>query len=82
MIQLFYCVFPLNHKFTIFVASAVSGSLVGLALSQALILTGMLQYGIRQASDLINQLISVDRVLQYTKIEQEGPFETPDGKKS
>ncbi|XP_050309650.1 ATP-binding cassette sub-family C member 4-like isoform X2 [Anthonomus grandis grandis] len=68
-----------------FVISAELGqpqnsSLVGLALSQSLILTGMLQYGMRQTAEVVNQLTSVERVLQYTKLEKEGPFHTPKGK--
>ncbi|CAH1105115.1 unnamed protein product [Psylliodes chrysocephalus] len=54
----------------------VSGSMVGLAISQSLVLTGMLQYGMRETAEVINQLTSVERVLQYTTIDQEGPFET------
>ncbi|XP_050307150.1 ATP-binding cassette sub-family C member 4-like [Anthonomus grandis grandis] len=56
-----------------------NGSLVGLALSQSLILTGMVQYGMRQTAEVINQLTSVDRVMQYTKLETEGPFHTLEG---
>lgn len=58
-----------------------NGSLVGLAISQSLILTGMLQYGMRQTAEVINQLTSVERVLQYTQLENEGPFETPSDRK-
>ncbi|KAJ8951073.1 hypothetical protein NQ318_003771 [Aromia moschata] len=61
-------------------ASSVSSSLVGLAISQSLILTGMLQYGMRQTAEVVNQLTSVERVLQYTTIEKEGPFDTPEDK--
>ncbi|CAG9858692.1 unnamed protein product [Phyllotreta striolata] len=57
--------------------SAVDGSMVGLAISQSMILTGMLQHGMRQTAEVVNQLTSVERVLQYTSIDQEGPFETP-----
>ncbi|XP_066141645.1 ATP-binding cassette sub-family C member 4-like [Euwallacea fornicatus] len=53
-----------------------SGSMVGLAISQSLILTGMLQYGMKQSAETINQLTSVERVLQYTKLDNEGPFDT------
>lgn len=60
--------------------SVVSGSFVGLAISQSLILTGMLQYGMRQTGEVVNQLTSVERVMQYTKLDKEGPFETPNGK--
>lgn len=56
-----------------------SGSLVGLALSQAMILSGMLQYGMRQTAEVVNQLTSVERVMQYTKLETEGEYNTPTG---
>ena len=44
---------------------------VGLAISQALILTGMVQYGIRQTTESIQQMTSVERVLSYTHLESE-----------
>ncbi|XP_044730120.1 ATP-binding cassette sub-family C member 4-like isoform X2 [Chrysoperla carnea] len=53
----------------------------GLAISQSLILTGMLQYGMRQTAEVMNNLTSVERILQYTKLEKEGPFESEPGKK-
>lgn len=42
---------------------------VGLAISQALILTGMVQYGIRQATETMQHMTSVERILQYTNID-------------
>lgn len=56
-----------------------NGSFVGLAISQSLALTGLLQYGMKQTVETVNHLTSVERVLQYTEIEDEGPFETPQG---
>ncbi|XP_022123996.1 ATP-binding cassette sub-family C member 4 isoform X1 [Pieris rapae] len=55
---------------------------VGLAISQTLILTGMLQFGVRQTAEVISQMTSVERILQYTHIEREpqwdkGTQETP-----
>ncbi|XP_044266082.1 ATP-binding cassette sub-family C member 4-like [Tribolium madens] len=44
---------------------------VGLAISQAFHLTGLLQYGIRRWADFESQMTSVERVLQYTEVEQE-----------
>lgn len=45
-----------------------------------MVLTGMLQFGMRQTAEVINQLTSVERVLQYSELETEGPFQTPKGK--
>uniref|UniRef100_A0A7G3A7F5 Putative abc transporter c family member 3 n=1 Tax=Lutzomyia longipalpis TaxID=7200 RepID=A0A7G3A7F5_LUTLO len=44
---------------------------VGLAVSQALILTGMVQYGIRQTTESLQQMTSVERVLHYTDLPPE-----------
>lgn len=52
--------------------STVSGSLVGLALSQSLILTGMVQHGMRQVADVVSQITSVERIVDYIKIDKEG----------
>lgn len=58
----------------------VQASLVGLAISQCMILIGVLQYGMRQTAEMTNQLTSVERILEYTTIESEGCFVTPKGK--
>uniref|UniRef100_A0A2M4AEM2 Putative abc transporter c family member n=1 Tax=Anopheles triannulatus TaxID=58253 RepID=A0A2M4AEM2_9DIPT len=53
---------------------------VGLAISQALILTGMVQYGIRQTTESIQQMTAVERVVQYTEILSEvNPPKVPPG---
>lgn len=44
---------------------------VGLVISQSLILTGMLQIGVRQSTEVASNMISIERVLQYTKLEKE-----------
>lgn len=36
----------------------------------------MIQYGVRQATEFMSQMTSVERVLQYTKLDKEGPFES------
>lgn len=37
--------------------------------------TGMLQYGVRQSAEVSSNMTSVERVLQYTRLEEEGPWE-------
>ncbi|XP_018402741.1 PREDICTED: multidrug resistance-associated protein 4-like [Cyphomyrmex costatus] len=49
---------------------------VGLAISQVLILCGMVQYGMRQTAETITQMTSVERIMQFTELEKEGPFES------
>lgn len=58
----------------------MSDSLVGLAISQSLILTGMVQHGMRQFADVVSQITSVERIMEYIKIEKEGNFTTSPGK--
>ncbi|ENN79951.1 hypothetical protein YQE_03598, partial [Dendroctonus ponderosae] len=52
---------------------------VGLVISQTLALTGMLQYGVRQSAEVSSTMTSVERVLQYTKLDEEGPWEALPG---
>lgn len=58
------------------------GGNVGLAISQSLILNGMLQHGVRLTAEVVNQMTSVERVLEYTKVAKERDFETHPGKYS
>jgi hypothetical protein len=48
-----------------------SSSTAGLAITQALILTGMVQYGVRQMMDSFQLFTNTERILQYTRLEQE-----------
>ncbi|XP_034486075.1 multidrug resistance-associated protein 4-like [Drosophila innubila] len=59
-----------TFSFIITSETTYSGN-VGLAISQAMILTGMVQYGVRQVAESLQQMTSVERVLQYTELEQE-----------
>lgn len=70
-----------TFQFLIFDDGNTPSGDVGLVISQSLILTGMLQYGMRQTAEVANQMMSVERVLQYTKLDKEGPFESEPTKK-
>lgn len=48
-----------------------NGSAAGLAISQAMSLTVMLQWGIRQSAEVQNQMMAVERVLEYRDLEVE-----------
>ena len=52
-------------------STGVLGDKVGLAITQAMALTGMLQWGIRQSAEVANQLMSVERILEYRDLEPE-----------
>ncbi|XP_043529381.1 ATP-binding cassette sub-family C member 4-like [Frieseomelitta varia] len=45
-----------------------SGGEVGLAITQVMAMTGMIQWGLRQNAEMENQLMAVERVLEYTQI--------------
>ncbi|XP_058800160.1 probable multidrug resistance-associated protein lethal(2)03659 [Phymastichus coffea] len=45
-----------------------TGGTVGLAITQVMSLTGLLQWGIRQSAEVTNQLMSVERVLEYAQL--------------
>ncbi|XP_032362004.1 ATP-binding cassette sub-family C member 4 isoform X1 [Etheostoma spectabile] len=49
---------------------------VGLALTYSVTLMGMFQWGVRQSTELENMMTSVERVVEYTELESEAPWET------
>lgn len=51
------------------------GDRVGLAITQIMSLTGMVQWGIRQSAEVANQLMAVERVIEYRDL---GPEKQPE----
>ncbi|CAD6992118.1 unnamed protein product [Ceratitis capitata] len=64
-----------------FLLSPENGGDVGLAITQAMGLTGMVQWGMRQSAELENNMTCVERVVEYGQIESEGDLESRPGKK-
>ncbi|XP_016967737.1 probable multidrug resistance-associated protein lethal(2)03659 [Drosophila biarmipes] len=54
-----------------FVFPPKNGAEVGLAITQALGLMGLVQWGVRQSAELENTMTSVERVVEYENIEPE-----------
>ncbi|KAG7502089.1 multidrug resistance-associated protein 4 isoform X1 [Solea senegalensis] len=60
----------------LFLRHGLEPGAVGLALSYAVTLTGMFQWGVRQSAEIENMMTSVERVVEYTELESEAPWET------
>ncbi|KAL5274290.1 ABCC4 family protein [Megaselia abdita] len=58
-----------------------NGGNVGLAITQAMGMTGMVQWGMRQSAELENTMTSVERVVEYDTIEPEGELDSTPEKK-
>ncbi|XP_069389413.1 ATP-binding cassette sub-family C member 4 isoform X1 [Paralichthys olivaceus] len=60
----------------IYLRDGLEPGAVGLALSYAVTLTGMFQWGVRQSAEIENMMTSVERVVEYAELESEAPWET------
>lgn len=62
-----------------YIISDTHGANVGLAITQTILLTGKVQWGIRQFALLENEMMSVERILEYVNSPQEAPLQSPLG---
>lgn len=64
------------YYFVLFETQA-TGARVGLAITQSLSLSGLLQWGVRQTAEVANQLMSVERIFEYSQLESEKQPDSP-----
>ncbi|CAG2163513.1 unnamed protein product [Oppiella nova] len=71
-----------DHTSTYFMCFSASralglpGGSAGLAFTMALGLTGMTQWGVRQSAEVENQMTSVERILEYSRLTSEAELES------
>lgn len=70
------CLLIRNNYVIICIFVAVQSGAVGLAILSSINLVGMCQWGMRQTAELENQMISVERVLEYARLTPEPPLES------
>ncbi|TFY83303.1 hypothetical protein EWM64_g713 [Hericium alpestre] len=58
--------------------SSIDAGLVGLVLTYALNMTSSLNWVVRSASEVEQNIVSVERILHYIELEPEAPYEIPD----
>ncbi|MXQ98865.1 hypothetical protein E5288_WYG002118 [Bos mutus] len=60
---------------TLILVQSLDAGHVGLVLSLTITLTSMFQWCVRQSVEVENMMISVERVIEYTDLEKEAPWE-------
>nr|CAD7203693.1 unnamed protein product [Timema douglasi] len=79
-LDLFSLIFISLVTFSFLLLEETFGGSVGLAITQSLGLVGLLQWGVRQSAEVSNNMMSVERVLEYKYLEQEPLLESAPGK--
>eukprot|EP00934_Nitzschia_sp_Nitz4_P006161 Nitzschia sp. Nitz4//scaffold366_size23882//2073//6107//NITZ4_008438-RA/size23882-processed-gene-0.30-mRNA-1//-1//CDS//3329549299//6151//frame0 len=59
---------------------SIDPSILGLSISMLVQLAGIFQWCIRQSAEVVNLMVSVERVLGFGKLEPEAPLEVEDDK--
>ena len=69
-----------NYEVSKLYQTEALGGDVGLAISYVIMLAVMFQYGVRQSAELENQMVSVERVMEYSRLKEEAALDSPPGK--
>ncbi|WAR23566.1 MRP4-like protein, partial [Mya arenaria] len=64
-----------------FLTYPLNAGLVGLSMTYAMTLMSMFQWGVKQSAEVENQMISVERVLDYTMLPSEAALDSSDDHK-
>lgn len=62
------------------VSKRIDAGLVGIVMSYTISVTGSLNWAVRSASEVEQNIVSVERVLGYTELSPEAPAEIPENK--
>lgn len=74
--DLYWCENSVSPNIVLYLILDTSRGNIGLIITQILGLTGTLQWLIRNIAELENQMTSVERVVEYTKVPQESALES------
>ncbi|XP_069104134.1 ATP-binding cassette sub-family C member 4-like isoform X2 [Argopecten irradians] len=66
---------------SVLMAKDMDAGKVGLSLTYAMTLMGMFQWAVRQSAEVENQMISVERVLDYSRLDTEAELESTKDRK-
>ncbi|CAO1302137.1 unnamed protein product [Diamesa tonsa] len=77
----FCCVIYIAIVVMTFFLGENTGGNVGLAITQALGMTGMVQWGMRQSAELENSMTCVERIVEYDSVDPEPALESAPDKK-
>ena len=69
----------IEYKLISLFTTAISGSEAGLAITSTAMLTSSFQWGVRTSAELANNMTSVERVIEYSKLKPEAALESPAG---
>ncbi|XP_045510491.1 probable multidrug resistance-associated protein lethal(2)03659 isoform X2 [Colias croceus] len=70
-LDLICLLFIICVTFSCLMKTDIEGSIVGLIITQSISLTGIFQWGMRQSAEMENQMTSVERVVEYTRLPKE-----------
>lgn len=70
---------PLSVKWIFVLFLGLTGSEAGLAITSALGLTEMFQWDVRQSARMENQMTSVERIVEHSKLPSEAPLDSEKG---